>query len=116
MHRLIKYRYLEDTNHSGNVAIGWASFIDSKPRAHNPFMKREKRKASERVFSYSSTTSPIPREDIERELMSFMRAPSPSKKKSKAVNRISNKSSTSNSKKKKKRRTVESSDDFIPVN
>jgi len=95
------FRYLEETGSTGNVVRGWDGYIDSKPRMLT-FRRDVKLRASERIFSYSSVTSPIPPEDIARELA----APSPTSKRSKSsyMNNGDGYNRASQRKKKKKRR------------
>ena len=61
------FRYLDATLGHGNIVRGWEGYIDSKPRINAQSKRDKKIKPSERIFSYSSYTSPIPNDDIERE-------------------------------------------------
>mmetsp|Transcript_17813 Transcript_17813/g.51014 ORF Transcript_17813/g.51014 Transcript_17813/m.51014 type:complete len:130 (-) Transcript_17813:105-494(-) len=64
----LENRYLEETSATGNVVRGWEGYIDSRPRSTMASKKERRAKASERIFSFSSVTSPIPSEELAREL------------------------------------------------
>ncbi len=59
--------YLESTQITGNIVRGWEGYIDLKPNRYMNAKKEKKYKASERVFSFSSVSSPISATDIARE-------------------------------------------------
>lgn len=66
----IESRYLDETLPFGNVVRGWEGFLDKKVARSNERggPKRDKRfKPSDRIFSYSSVTSPIDPSEIQRE-------------------------------------------------
>ena len=57
---MLENRYLEETVGVGNVVRGWEGYID-RPRTQVTVHKKDRKfKPSERIFSYSSVTSPIP--------------------------------------------------------
>ncbi len=57
---MLENRYLEETAGVGNVVRGWEGYID-RPRTQAAVHKKDRKfKPSERIFSYSSVTSPIP--------------------------------------------------------
>jgi len=61
-------KYLESTGGYGNIVKGWDGYIDSKPKNNMQQAKRERRiKASERIFSITSATSPVPQAELEKD-------------------------------------------------
>mmetsp|Transcript_5301 Transcript_5301/g.6683 ORF Transcript_5301/g.6683 Transcript_5301/m.6683 type:complete len:142 (-) Transcript_5301:900-1325(-) len=81
----LEHKYLEITLPYGNIVKGWEGYIDSKPRSSVPGHKRERKiKPSERIFSITSATSPIPNEDIEKEERQ-RNTPSPTLKRNQSV-------------------------------
>ena len=67
-------QYLEATQIRGNVVRGWEGFLDFKPRSMHANVslsnaKKENRKlrASDRIFSFSSISAPIPRYELDKD-------------------------------------------------
>jgi hypothetical protein len=62
--------YLDMTTLRGNVSRGWEGYLDFKSRSSSSaVLKRDPRKAkaSERIFSFSSVSAPIPKSDLEKD-------------------------------------------------
>ncbi len=60
---MLENKYLEETAGVGNVVRGWEGYID-RPRTQAAVHKKDRKfKPSERIFSYSSVTAPIPLDD-----------------------------------------------------
>jgi len=73
-------RYLDETSATGNVVRGWEGYIDSRPRNALAHKKDKRFRPSERVFSFSSFTSPVVTEDVRLAEAPLPRVPSPATK------------------------------------
>jgi len=64
----IEDHYLESTSASGrgNVVKGWEGLVDLK-RNGLPKLANKRPKASDRIFSFSSTTAPIAKSELDRD-------------------------------------------------
>lgn len=59
-------QYLETTQMRGNCLKGWEGFLDYKARNDNG--GKRKFKASDRVYSFSSLSAPIPKAELEKDV------------------------------------------------
>ncbi|KAH9260222.1 hypothetical protein BASA81_001391 [Batrachochytrium salamandrivorans] len=62
-------QYLETTHMRGNCLKGWDGYLDYKARNDNG--NKKKFKASDKVYSFSSLTSPLPKLELEKDVDSF---------------------------------------------
>lgn len=62
-------QYLETTHMRGNCLKGWDGFLDYKARNDNG--SKKKFKASDKVYSFSSLSSAIPKPELDKDVDSF---------------------------------------------
>jgi len=64
-------QYLEASQTRGNVVRGWEGFLDFKQRgggsSGSSSKKEKKLRASERIFSFSSMSAPIPKSELDKD-------------------------------------------------
>ena len=66
----LEENYLDATHFRGNVVKGWEGYLDFKPRSLHSSMaaKKDRRvRASDRIFSFASITSPIPKSELDKD-------------------------------------------------